>query len=353
MEPPVADGGNGYHPREKQAGSQVAQVERHRRQVPQGRAHGEGRYDGRPVERLAPGGVDGVDRHGLLGPLPTDEHGQQHDPVEGARHRVRDTESDMKDIGGHRAEHAHHDNSKPVRPCDVAPHRELQRQGGDETDEPQADGQFGVHPVDEVVGRRFAHRRREGLYRPEIDRDLGHPERAANLQPCEEGALGHGYILPRGEACPDALVRPVGSRHRCRRQVQRPRNRSICRRSLFVGRPAEGSRTSTRGVISRGGGGGLWSTMHPAAMGAPTRLSIARTTSSTRSRSPIRAVTVSPGCTVVEGFAPAPFTLTCPARHSAVDAARVGAARTAHSHRSTRATSTGKASHERAGSAAQ
>jgi hypothetical protein len=64
-------------------------------------------------------------------------------------------------------------------------------------------------------------------------------------------------------------------------------------------------------------------------------------------------VTVSPGCTEVDGLAPAPFTLTCPARHSAVEAARVGAARTAHNHRSTLATSTGKASHERAASAAQ
>jgi hypothetical protein len=93
--------------------------------------------------------------------------------------------------------------------------------------------------------------------------------------------------------------------------------------------------------------------MHSAAMGAPTRLSIARTTSSTRSRSPIRAVTMSPGRTVVEAFAPAPFTLTCPARHSPVDDARVGAARTAHSHRSTLATSTPKASHAQAASAAK
>ncbi len=137
---------------------------------------------------------------------------------------------------------------------------------------------------------------------------------------------------------------------RMRYQLQRPRSRSICRRSFLVGRPDEGSRTSTLGAVSRGVGGGLWSTMHPEAMGAPTRLSIARTTSSTRCRSPMRAVTMSPGCTVVDGFAPAPFTSTWPARHNAVDAARVGVARTDHSHLSTRATSTKQASHERAGS---
>ncbi len=61
----------------------------------------------------------------------------------------------------------------------------------------------------------------------------------------------------------------------------------------------------------------------------------------------MRALTVSPVWTVAEAFAAAPFTFTCPARHSAVDAARVGVARTAHSHRSTRATSTPQASHER------
>ena len=78
-----------------------------------------------------------------------------------------------------------------------------------------------------------------------------------------------------------------------------------------------------------------------------------RTTSSTRSRSPMRAVTVSPGRTVVDALAPAPFTLTCPARHSAVDdgARRCGPHRpqppvdSRDLHR--------KASHERAPSAAQ
>jgi len=83
---------------------------------------------------------------------------------------------------------------------------------------------------------------------------------------------------------------------------------------------------------------------HVAATGAPTRLSSTWRTSSIRSRSPTRAATVSPALTDVEGFAPAPFTFTCPDRQSAVDAARVGAARTAHNHRSTRVTSTRQAS---------
>jgi hypothetical protein len=80
------------------------------------------------------------------------------------------------------------------------------------------------------------------------------------------------------------------------------------------------------------------------ATGAPTLLSSTWRTSSIRSRSPTRAATMSPALTVVEGFAPAPFTRTCPDRQSAVDAARVGAARTAHNQRSTRVTSIRQAS---------
>jgi hypothetical protein len=125
---------------------------------------------------------------------------------------------------------------------------------------------------------------------------------------------------------------------------QRPRSRSISRRSFFVGRPAEGSRCGTAAIKLRAGGGGLWSMKQVAATGAPTRLSRTSSTSSIRSRSPTRAATVSPALTEVEGFAPAPFTLTWPDRHSAVDAARVGAARTAHNHLSTRVTSTRQAS---------
>jgi hypothetical protein len=118
----------------------------------------EGRDHGGPVERLTTRGVDAVNGECLLGPLPADEHGEQHDAVEDARHRVGDAEADVEHVGGHGAEHADHDHGQPVRPRDVAAHRELQREGGEEADEPQADGRHGYHRVDEVVGGRLAHR---------------------------------------------------------------------------------------------------------------------------------------------------------------------------------------------------
>jgi hypothetical protein len=70
------------------------------------------------------------------------------------------------------------------------------------------------------------------------------------------------------------------------------------------------------------------------------------TTSSSRWRSPTRAVTLSPTRTVVDALAGPPFTLTWPARHNAVAADLVWVARTAHNHLSTLAASIHKASHE-------
>jgi hypothetical protein len=141
----------------------------------------------------------------------------------------------------------------------------------------------------------------------------------------------------------DRIVRLLG-RSTEKGKRQRPRRRSISRRSFFVGRPAEGSRRGTAATVSRSGGGGLWSMKHVTATGAPTRLSSTSRISNIRSRSPTRAVTVSPTRTEVDGFAPAPLTLTWPDRTNAVDADRVGAARTAHNHLSTRVTSTRQAS---------
>jgi DME family drug/metabolite transporter len=72
---PVADRGNGDHAGEQQAGGEVPQAEGIRRQVTKRCSHGERRHDGGPVEQLPARGVDAVDRQGLLGLLPDDEHG--------------------------------------------------------------------------------------------------------------------------------------------------------------------------------------------------------------------------------------------------------------------------------------
>src|SRR5687767_5116969 len=80
--------------------------------------------------------------------------------------------------------------------------------------------------------------------------------------------------------------------------------------------------------------------MAAAASGADTRLSSTSTTSKMRSRPCAWATTRSPARTVVAGLAAAPFTLTWPPRHASVAIERVLYRRTAHSHRSTRVSST-------------
>jgi hypothetical protein len=80
--------------------------------------------------------------------------------------------------------------------------------------------------------------------------------------------------------------------------------------------------------------------MHSAAIGAPTRLSMTRVTSSDRCRPWALASTRSPIRTDVAGLAGDPLTRTCPPRQAFVAAARVLYNLTAHSHRSTLVTST-------------
>ena len=120
---------------------------------------------------------------------------------------------------------------------------------------------------------------------------------------------------------------------------ERLRNRSIWRRAFFVGRPAPGPQTSPDGRISRDGAGALWSTMHSLAIEALTRISMTRTTSSTRSR-PAKADTRSPHRTRLEGFAGAPLILTWPPLQAWVARDRVLYTRTAQSQRSIRISST-------------
>src|SRR5215212_8977431 len=76
-----------------------------------------------------------------------------------------------------------------------------------------------------------------------------------------------------------------------------------------------------------------------AATGAPTRVSIGRTTSTIRSRSAISAWTTSPARTFVDGLAGLPLTRTCPPSHSWVAIGRVLTSRTAHNQRSIRVSS--------------
>jgi hypothetical protein len=68
--------------------------------------------------------------------------------------------------------------------------------------------------------------------------------------------------------------------------------------------------------------GGLWSTRHFAAAGAPTRFSMTAATSRIRGR-PTNASMRSPTFTCVDAFAGARLTRTCPPRQAVVAAERV------------------------------
>ena len=163
------------------------------------------------------------------------------------------------------------------------------------------------------------------------------------LPPDAEGIelLGDRAVL---DAWLERVVAPASPAQRWR-----PRVRSSWRRSRLVGRPIPGSRRPARSRGSRGGGGGLLSTRQAAASSAPTRCSIGRTTSTTRSRSPTRTRTVSSALTVDAGLARTPFTCTCPARQAWAAPDRVLVSRTAHSQRSTRTLSIRSWWHGRAG----
>lgn len=117
----------------------------------------------------------------------------------------------------------------------------------------------------------------------------------------------------------------------------RPSSRSVSRRSRFVGRPVPRSRCGRAARTSRGGGGGLRSIMHWAAIGAPTRLLITRSTMTIRSIPLFRIRISSPGRTGCAGLAVVPFTRTCPPRQAAAAADRVLNKRTAQTQESTRA----------------
>ena len=193
----IADRGNRDHCREQQCRDEVPEPERRRGEVADGRPHRERRHDRRPVEQLAARRVDGVDRQRPLDPVPADEHRRQHDGVEQARGDVGDAEADVQDVGGHRAEHAHADHGEPVGPGDIATHPELQRERGNEPDEPEHDGDLGIHRVDQIVRGRFAHRGREGLDRPEVRRDFRDPKGAADREAADQHAIHHGLQTRR------------------------------------------------------------------------------------------------------------------------------------------------------------
>ena len=154
------------------------------------------------------------------------------------------------------------------------------------------------------------------------------------------GACWHRYWLDDRHRKPGGQTReprPAGCQFGG--DKERLRSRSIWRRFFLVGRPAPVSQTSPDGRISRGGAGGLWSTMHSPAIEALTRVPMTRVTSSSRAR-PVKANTRSPHRTRLAGFAGAPLILTWPPLQASVARDRVLYTRTAQSQRSIRIWST-------------
>ncbi len=92
----------------------------------------------------------------------------------------------------------------------------------------------------------------------------------------------HNRITAKTTSEPQRQSAKVDSGLRSRKGIYSPRSWSSTRRSRFVGRPLPRSLVGTPRTWSRSGGGGLRSIMQSAAIAAPTRVSMTRTTSTTR-----------------------------------------------------------------------
>ncbi len=110
VEEAIRDPGQGEHDREHHAGRQEAHPRRVGGKVAGGRSHREGREHGGPVEKLAPAGVDAVDRECPLAPVPGSENDRQRNGEEDGRDDVRHVELDVQHVGGHRPEDRDHEH---------------------------------------------------------------------------------------------------------------------------------------------------------------------------------------------------------------------------------------------------
>jgi len=137
-------------------------------------AEGEGGQHRGPVEELAPRRRDAVDRKRALDPVPGAEDRGEHDRIEDRRDEIGNPEPDVQDVGGHRPEDADHRDGEPVGPGHVAVLAELQVEGDAEGDAAEDDGDLGDQRMDEEVGGRLPHRRRQRLHDPEERRHFRH-----------------------------------------------------------------------------------------------------------------------------------------------------------------------------------
>ena len=220
---------------EEQDRPRVPEVEGDRGEVPEGGAHGEGEHDRRPVGELAPGGRDVVDVDAALGAAPDGEQGSEEHGAEQERRGVRQSHDDVRDVGGHRAEDAHHRHGRPVDPRHVAVLAQLQGEREDERDQARQDGEDGRGRADRPVRHRLAHRGGQRLGDPERHGRDGDPDQTgggggadASAGPGGSGDAGGRPAPPRagaGRAEVGGLT-PSWWRARPRRTGRTPRSRA-------------------------------------------------------------------------------------------------------------------------------
>ena len=140
-----------------------------------GGAQGEGEQDRQPVEALAPGRDDRVDRERSLAGEPGREGGGERDREEDRRGPQRDAEVVDEVVGDLGADHADQHDRRPVETGDVPLRAEL----GDEHRDEDGAGDVGrvrQAPAQvrvQVVRGGLADGRAEDLDDPEVERDLG------------------------------------------------------------------------------------------------------------------------------------------------------------------------------------
>lgn len=212
----AGQGGHGDQGGEEEARREVPELQRARREVADRGAQGEGGEHGGPVEDLAAAGADAVDRQRPLTDVPGGQNGGERQGEGRRGDRVGDAGHDVDDVGGHRAEHADHDDRRPVRPGPVSVAPELCHQCDHQTREPEGSGGNGPQCAPQVVRGGLAHAGRQHLDDPEDGRDGGDLAQAGAGRGCRPVGVFLRYgprrrlaaRLPHGRSCPPGAAAP-------------------------------------------------------------------------------------------------------------------------------------------------
>lgn len=136
--------------------------------------------------------MDAVDGERAFARVPEAEDHRQREHEERGRDRVGHAEADVQDVRGHRAEHADHDDRRPVDPGDVAAGGELEGQRGRQGHAAEADRGDGAELLREEVRGGLTHTGGQHLDHPEVDGDFRNLARHVGG---EGGATTAGEVL--------------------------------------------------------------------------------------------------------------------------------------------------------------